>query len=312
MKVHIVLNKDVPGNLLKINGLIKDLDLNLENMDTIIIGGDGSDEDSRKTLTEIALTNSVIFLYLEKYNVESILNFLSSPSFANDFFIFGSNIQSQELCVRLATRLKISSMVNCKKLEVQDNEIFAYREVYSGHLLGRFSFANKPFAISIHKGNKEVSYEYRKNHSVNIYKLQDMDEGIQVIETNPIPSEKSLEKAKFIVVAGRGMRSKNKTKDYEKLAEDIGADFGVSRPVVMNAWMPMEKLVGVSGVEISPDICIAVATSGAPALYSGIEKSKYIIGINIDKDASIIKKSDVAIIGDGEEVLKKIRDYINE
>ena len=41
----------------------------------------------------------------------------------------------------------------------------------------------------------------------------------------------------------------------------------------MNALLPMDRLIGVSGNIIQPEICIVLGASGAPAFYSGIEKA---------------------------------------
>lgn len=73
---------------------------------------------------------------------------------------------------------------------------------------------------------------------------------------------------------------------------------GVSRPAAMNAWMPMNHLVGVSGAMASPQICITAGVSGAAAFYAGIEKSKFIAAINTDEHAPIMKNADVVIVED--------------
>ena len=92
----------------------------------------------------------------------------------------------------------------------------------------------------------------------------------------------------------------------EKIAKKIGADFGVSRPVAMSAWAPMDRLVGVSGALTKPKICIAVGSSGAPAFYTGIEKSDFIVAVNTDEKAELLKKADVSIQGDCMEVMREL------
>ena len=62
----------------------------------------------------------------------------------------------------------------------------------------------------------------------------------------------------------------------------MGAAFGVSRPVVMNAWAPADRLVGVSGARTAPAVCIVVGASGAPALHWGIERAGFIVAVNSD------------------------------
>ena len=76
----------------------------------------------------------------------------------------------------------------------------------------------------------------------------------------------------------------------------------------MNAWAPMNRLIGVSGAMLQPDICITAGVSGAAAFYAGIEKSKFIVAINTDGQAPIMKKADVAVADDFVPVIKALRE----
>jgi electron transfer flavoprotein alpha subunit len=91
-----------------------------------------------------------------------------------------------------------------------------------------------------------------------------------------------------------------------------GGEVGVSRPAAMNAWAPMERLIGVSGAMVAPEICITAGVSGAAAFYSGIEKSRFIVAVNTDEKAPIMKKADVAIVDDFVPVLEALGKKLEE
>jgi electron transfer flavoprotein alpha subunit len=55
-----------------------------------------------------------------------------------------------------------------------------------------------------------------------------------------------------------------------------------------------------------PDVCIVAAASGAAAFYAGIEKSRYIVAINKDIRAPIVRISDVVIIDDYKAVMDEL------
>ena len=110
-----------------------------------------------------------------------------------------------------------------------------------------------------------------------------------------------------MIAAGRGVRNKENAEFLQKSAEALGGELGVSRPAAMNAWAPMNRLIGVSGAMLKPDICIAAGVSGAAAFYAGIEKSKFIVAINTDEQAPIMKKADVAVADDFVPVMKALR-----
>lgn len=113
----------------------------------------------------------------------------------------------------------------------------------------------------------------------------------------------SLENTDFLLAVGRGIKSARGAASASEHAQRLGAALGATRPVVMSAWLPMEKLVGVSGSLTSPKVALVCGAGGSPAFYSGIEQARTIIAINTDPAAPIMKKSDLAIVGDWNEVL---------
>jgi electron transfer flavoprotein alpha subunit len=132
------------------------------------------------------------------------------------------------------------------------------------------------------------------------------DRFIKASESTPMKLTRALAKAKFLLIGGNGMGSQENTKKLQQIAEMIGADFGATRPVAMHAWVPMYRLVGVSGAMTKADVCIVAGVSGAAAFYAGIEKSKFIVAINKDVRAPIVKSADVAIIDDYQAVMDEL------
>ncbi|MDZ4131776.1 MAG: FAD-binding protein, partial [Dethiobacteria bacterium] len=125
-------------------------------------------------------------------------------------------------------------------------------------------------------------------------------------------AESDLKQARFILAAGRGVRNRKYVEKLGQIAAVIGAELGVSRPVAMSAWAPLNRLIGVSGEITAPQICIAAAVSGTAAFYKGIENSGKIIAINTDREASIIQAADVAIIDDYETVLEELAKIVQK
>jgi electron transfer flavoprotein alpha subunit len=55
-----------------------------------------------------------------------------------------------------------------------------------------------------------------------------------------------------------------------------------------------------------PDLCMALAVSGSAAFYAGIERSGFIVAVNTDEDAAIMKMADVAVLGDYRTILEAL------
>jgi len=100
------------------------------------------------------------------------------------------------------------------------------------------------------------------------------------------------------------------TARVEAAARRMGAAFGVTRPVAMNAWAPMDRLIGVSGTRSAPALCIVAGASGAPALYWGIEKAALIVAIDVDEQAPIVNNADAAVIDDSVAVIEELAEVV--
>ena len=59
----------------------------------------------------------------------------------------------------------------------------------------------------------------------------------------------------------------------------MGAAFGVTRPVAVNAWAPADRQVGVSSTRTGPVVCIVAGASGAPAFLWGVERADFIAAV---------------------------------
>ena len=83
------------------------------------------------------------------------------------------------------------------------------------------------------------------------------------------------------------------------LAGVIGAEVGCSRPVAENnKWLPKAQYMGITGVQVKPDLIITLGVSGQVQHIGGINKSKVVVAINKDKAAPIFKNADFGLVGD--------------
>jgi electron transfer flavoprotein alpha subunit len=128
--------------------------------------------------------------------------------------------------------------------------------------------------------------------------------------TIPDPSTTGLAEADLVLVVGQGANSKATVDVLQGIADSIGAELGVSRPVVMNAWTDINRLIGTSGLILSPKLCIAAGVSGTGVFSVGIKSSECIVAINTDSKAPIFQIADVGIVGDLLAVLSELAEVI--
>ena len=274
-----------------------------------------SKKEEKNALLGLVPTESVELVRVARYQPENILEALQTVENAEktDLYLFPSGFAGSELAVRWACRMKGSCLVRVKLIEWSGAQLIARKTVYANHVLGTFKLTQKPYCISLAKGSADSqAITIRDNLIVTEHDLTDLQKDQFIKHSKWIPTETTgdLEAATFLVIGGRGMDTKENTQSLKKIADAMGADFGVSRPVAMSAWTPMHRMIGASGAMTKPEVCIVAGVSGAAAFYAGIEKSKTIVAINTDIRAPIIKASDVAIIDDYKAVMAELAKIV--
>lgn len=253
------------------------------------------------------------FLQGEMYTAEAALECLETVLKPKDLYLFGSDETSAGLAVRAAVRGNGSSVTNIHGAEVICNggvsSIIAKKMVYANHMEAVFAMEQGPYCLSLAKGMEQKQIEQNEFQEVKVLQCKPMPHVVEQTYFS-MEAQGGLEEADLIVVAGRGIGKKDNMKVLETAARNMGGEIGLSRPAAMSAWESMEKLLGVSGAIVSPKICITAGVSGAAAFYSGIEKAKYIVAINKDEHAPIMKMADVAVADDFMPVMEALNQLI--
>lgn len=254
---------------------------------------------SKEQAEEIAacLAEDAVLISAEDYLAEKVLEPLCRLMNTEDLYIFGHDASGVELAVRTAARKGGSSVVSVHDIEVKER-ITAKKMVYTNHMEGSFWMKKAPYCISIANGLEQAEFTEAGGRILKEIHCDEDTSFITDRRREETESVKGLEDVRVAVIAGRGAKNKENVEKLEELAGLLGGELLVSRPAAMNAWAPLEKLAGVSGAMIHPEICITAGVSGAAAFYAGIDKSKFIIAVNTDENAPIMKKADVAVADD--------------
>ncbi|ETR73475.1 MAG: hypothetical protein OMM_06903 [Candidatus Magnetoglobus multicellularis str. Araruama] len=82
----------------------------------------------------------------------------------------------------------------------------------------------------------------------------------------------------------------------------IRGEVGATRPVVYSRWSSPETLVGQAGKQVSPQLLFSFGISGAIQHTASITDARFIVAINKNPHATIMKMADVAIVSDANQV----------
>lgn len=242
---------------------------------------------------------------------ETLLRALVPLVCREDLYLFSGEPGNMQLAARLGYRLDGSSANAVHAISVNgDGELFVKRMMYANHMEAVCAPGGAPFFFSLANGMDKAELEPGAFRIKKEFYAASAAEHIISEEWYPEESGKGLENCSIIVAGGRGVGGRDGMATLRKLAETMGGRLGASRPAVMNAWAPMDELVGVSGSMVQPEICIAAGISGAAAFFAGIEKSRWITAVNRDVKAPIMKMADVAVEADYASFIEELERLI--
>ena len=311
MKYHLVINgfsSDFQGQVEELNGFSSLLAPEMEEGEAIILGHSAMDWSGEAKLP----AKKVRRITMEAYAAEPTLEVLCGWMQEDDLYIWGNGTLENELAVRGACRLQGTSLSDVSGIRAEAGGLLAEKMVYANHMKAVFRMRKGPFCVTLEKGMEKAPVDEAPVQVVEEHFCKGASACILSEEFFPEERESGLENAKLVIVGGRGCGNRQAVEELGSIARKMGGQLGISRPAAMNAWASMDKMVGVSGAMICPDICITAGVSGAAAFYAGIEKSKMIIAINKDEKAPIMKKADVAVVDDLRPVLEELSDIVQQ
>jgi electron transfer flavoprotein alpha subunit len=293
------------------DGLGGDVRRLIDHAQTVIFYADQGD---REALLGLAPTRLVRLVRVARWRNEQVAAVLADLAAAEgaELFLFAGR-SGPEPATRLACRAGGSVRTGVLDAEVVAGGLLVRTPMYSGHLVGRVALTARPWCLCVDASWADAGAEPPNAHEL----LAETDETarpegarLDHVELIPAPSSDDLSASRFVVAAGRGAGSRQWIEGVAAAARRLGASFGVSRPVAMNAWAPMDRLLGLSGARAAPEVCIVVGASGAPAFLWGVERSTLIIAVNQDGRAPIAAAADVVVVDEGLAVIEELAGIV--
>ncbi|MCS6895663.1 MAG: electron transfer flavoprotein subunit alpha/FixB family protein [Bacteroidia bacterium] len=196
--------------------------------------------------------------------------------------------------------------------EKTDSGFTARRIAYSNKGIEWVFSAHLPLIVTL-KPNSFVPEKSPRDFTEEDFSFtpEAKDWQAKVTHVEKIASDKiPLTEAEIVVSAGRGLKGPENWGLVEDLAKVLGAATACSKPVADVGWRPHHEHVGQTGIQISPNLYIAIGISGAIQHLAGVASSKNIVVINNDPEAPFFKAADYGIVGDAFEVVPRLTEAI--
>jgi electron transfer flavoprotein alpha subunit len=212
---------------------------------------------------------------------------------------------------RVAAKLDAAPMTGLVSLVDPKNGFDTTRFSYSGKGVQELKATRDKLVLSV----RSNGYKVEENPTTASVEKVAFNGNFHDIETSvkeiiQASSGISLTEADSVVSAGRGMKGPENWGMIEELADLLGAATACSKPTADMEWRPHHEHVGQTGVQIAPNLYVAIGISGAIQHLAGVSSSKNIVVINKDPEAPFFKVADFGIVGDLFDVVPKMIEAI--
>ncbi|AJD27806.1 electron transfer flavoprotein subunit alpha/FixB family protein [Clostridium botulinum] len=236
-----------------------------------------------------------------------------------EILLVGATYIGRDLAPRISSRLGTGLTADCTGLDIDDDtrNLLMTRPAFGGNLMATIICdSNRPQMSTVRPGVfQKLEEDANRDGSIENIKvnLKESDIKIKIKEIVKLAKEiEDIGEAKILVSGGRGLGSPEGFKLLRELADLMGAGVSGSRAVVDNGWIDKAYQVGQTGKTVRPNLYIACGISGAIQHLAGMQDSDYIIAINKDESAPIMKVADLSIVGDYKKILPSMIDEIKK
>lgn len=236
-----------------------------------------------------------------------------------EIFFIGASYIGRDLGPRVAAKLETGLTADCTGLDIDEEtkNLLMTRPAFGGNLMATIECADhRPQMATVRPGvfEKLQKDESKKGVIKQVQvSLEENDIRTKIEEIVKLAKDvEDITEAQFVISGGRGVGSKESFDFLKEVAEVLGATVGGSRAAVEAGWIDKAFQVGQTGKTVRPVVYIACGISGAIQHLAGMQESDYIIAINKDSDAPIMKIADLALVGDYKQILPELAAGIKE
>ncbi|MBV7273341.1 electron transfer flavoprotein subunit alpha/FixB family protein [Clostridium sp. PL3] len=227
--------------------------------------------------------------------------------------LVGATFIGRDLGPRVAARLATGLTADCTSLDIdsENKNLLMTRPAFGGNLMATIVCGDhRPQMSTVRPGvfEKLVKDESRTG-TIQKIAAKITAEDIRTRTIDVVKACKDcmdIGEAKVIVSGGRGLGSKEGFELLKEAADILGGTIAGSRAAIDNGWLDKAYQVGQTGKTVRPNLYIACGISGAIQHLAGMQDSDYIIAVNKDADAPIMKVADLALVGDYRKILPEI------
>ncbi len=247
--------------------------------------------------------------FLKNYRMETYVRLMERLAIEHrpEIILVGATSFGREFAPRVAKRLQTGLTADCVGLDMTgDGNLLQIAPSFGGNLIAEIiTPERRPQMATVRPGTfQEIPHDYvRTGEIIRIPMPKGFaKDRVRLISAERCPQRgQKIEDAPVVICGGRGMGSKKKFSKLHELARILGGEVGATRPVVYANWSDHETLVGQAGKHIKPQILFSFGISGAIQHTAAFNGTKFVIAVNKNPNAMMMKMADVAVVADAHQ-----------
>jgi electron transfer flavoprotein alpha subunit len=233
-----------------------------------------------------------------------------------ELILLVATARGKEMAARLSARLACGLCSSCTALifDRSAGTIIMERIAYGGAAIQKLTSATKPVVVTVLPRTFEpapmVEGRQGKTRELPVPPAS----AVRLIERKPKERvAKDITEARVIVCAGRGFDKKDDLALAKELADVLGGELGATRPLTEEMhWLPEDLCIGLSGVQVKPELYVGLGVSGQVQHMTGVRNAKVVCAVNRDENAPIFPLCDFGIVGDLYAVVPKLIEALKK
>ncbi len=237
---------------------------------------------------------------------EDAINYLMPSS-----VLVGATTNGRCLAPRVAVRFRTGLTADTTILQMRENtDLVQIRPAFGGNIMAQIITTNtRPQFATVRY--KVFDQAKEVENPTGVVEIKDIDEeklisAITIEEIHHKQAIKDISNAEIIVVCGNGVKDEAGIELVEKLAKELNAVIGYTRPMIEKGVGNVSFQIGLSGRTVKPKLIVTVGVSGAIQFISGMQNSGTIVSINNDPNAPIFNIAHYAVVGDLYQIIPEL------
>ena len=308
---------DLDNGVFELLSLLNNLNVSKDEITVGVLGDNLQDKDV--ILKQIPCSEILAHSNIDTNNLNpNILSKLASSMIEdlqpNKILISKTNL-GQDLAPRLAFKFGWGLVNDCLNIEKNENNDWTgIRPIFGGNFMAKINIKTPTEIYCVRPKvfnsltDKTISPEIEYKQFTSgletktkvLKRINEQSEGIK------------LEDADIVIAGGRGLGGPEPFETLDEIAGLLNAAVGASRAVCDAGWMDHSYQIGLTGKNISPNLYLTVAISGASQHMAGCSNSKHIVSIDKNVEANIFNDAEFGAIGDWKNILPGFLDTLKD